>query len=137
MAQSKKAKRDAAKARAKQRARNQGKDSKSQNLRAQLGNLQTGLMNMRQLYDQVTQEKQTLQAEIIRRDQLITALAAEYDGLSVHKVTLEQVGAEGFVGYEQELEDDEMFIIAIHKDDLEEDDVDTETTEEVEETDEG
>ena len=136
MAQSKKEKKAAAKARAKQRAKNANKQGSSRmSLEAQIGNLQTALMNMRGLYDAAMEEKAALNAQIVQRDQLLTAIAVEYDGVSVHRATLQQIGSGEYAGYEQELEDDEMFIFAITKEDIA--DVEPETTEEVEEEDEG
>ncbi len=139
MAQSKKQKKEAAAKRAKQRARNAAKPVPATRvaLEDQISNLQSALFNLRQMYDAAMQEKSAVQAAVVQRDQLITAFAVEYSGISVKKLTVDEIARGDWVGYEQEMEDDEMFVFAIHKNDLEEEveDAGTEDAEEVEEED--
>ena len=124
MAQSTKQKKAAAKARAQQRARNKHKKPNArETLETQVANLQSALFSIRQMYDSAMQEKAAVEAQVIQRDQLLTALAVEYTGVSVKRETVNEVGRGDYVGYEQELEDDELFIFAIHKDDLEQEEV--------------
>lgn len=139
MAQSNKQKKEAAAKRAKQRARNatRPKVLDRRALEEQISQLQAALFNMRKMYDAAMQEKSATEAAVIQRDQLITSFAVEYSGISVKKTTVDEITRGDYVGYEQEFEDDELFVIAIHKNDLEEEDVQDEDPEEVEEEDEG
>ena len=137
MAQSKKQKKEVARKRAKARARGQLKQPATRtNLEDTIAQLQAALVNMRKLYDQAMEEQAVLRAAINNRDQIITALAVEYTGVSVKQSTVAEVTSGAYVGYEQEVEDGELFIFAIGKDDLEDEDTE-ERTEEVEEADEG
>ncbi len=79
---------------------------------AREANLQSALMNMRQLYDQATQEKQGLQALIAQRDHLLAALAVEHEPLFVSRETEEMIRTKMVAGYEMtvfsEEEDEEL-----------------------------
>ena len=91
-------------------------------LSEQQAQMQGALMGLREMYDQVVLEKQQLQGQIAQRDQLLTALAVEYSGLSVGEDVYATVIGGNYSGYEIEKEDGEIVIVAVDAPELEEED---------------
>jgi hypothetical protein len=93
--------------RAKQKSKNQmmGRQSGKTltTLKTQNSQLQSALLNMRQMYDQSVMERDALRKQLGQRDQLITAIAIEYGGsipIEIAQLTLLEVASGKWEGYD-------------------------------------
>ena len=131
MTQSQKDKKAAAKARAKQKAKlknGTGRIEAIANLKETNGQLQTAMLNIRQMYDQKVMEAEALKQQVAQRDQLITAIAV--DGLTVSPERMQTVAEGTYVGYETEYDEDEgltFFVVAAEEVDEDEGETDDES----------
>lgn len=114
MAQTQAQKKAATKSRAKQKARGAGAGSakKLAALSEQNGQLQTAMLNIRQMYDQSIMEKQATQTALNERDQLITAFLITLGGsFTVPKASIQAVMNGEYTGYGIAEDDEEGFVL--------------------------
>ena len=110
---SERAKRKAARARRKAAANRQPGTSYREVAERKMGEMQSAILSVRQLYDQATQEKQHLAQQLKQRDQLISALVTEVP-VQFARAQLEAVtSGEGPIGYNLDITEDEVIISAV------------------------
>lgn len=94
-------------------------EAKVANLQEQVRAARMSLMNMRQMYEGVVQEKQALQQQLQQMTQIITGAAVQSrkNQLVLKKATFDKLAE--FVGYEIEQDDGNLIITAVTQDDVE------------------
>ncbi len=93
-------------------------------LKEQNSNLQGSLLNIRQMYDQATMEKEQLRAQLTQVQQLLTALVAAHgSGMAfVSKELMERVVAREIIGINVDPKDEGVYLTALYaEDEVEED----------------